>query len=68
RAIGPAGCLHVWLDRVEAASPEGLSLAPAALFAAPGIVAPGTAMDGARLSLGAPGKRAVLALALRRLA
>jgi len=68
RAIGPAGCLHVWLDRVEALAPEGLSLAPAALFAAPGIAASGAAMDGARLSLGAPGKRAVLASALRRLA
>ncbi|KSB91443.1 GntR family transcriptional regulator [Caulobacter vibrioides] len=62
-ALGPEGCLHVWLDRAAGGSAEGLSLAPALLFAAPGVTA-----EGARLSLGAPGKRAVLASALRRVA
>lgn len=63
RAVGPEGCLHVWLERAAGGSAEGLSLAPATLFAAPGVAA-----EGARLSLGAPGKRAVLASALRRVA
>ncbi|PVM92676.1 PLP-dependent aminotransferase family protein [Caulobacter radicis] len=62
-ATGPEGCLHVWLDRAARGSAEGLTLAPASLFAAPGVAA-----EGARLSLGAPGKQAVLASALRRLA
>lgn len=62
-AIGPDGCLHVWLDRPAGGSADGLALAPATLFAAPGVQA-----RGARLSLGAPGKQAVLAAALRRVA
>lgn len=62
QAKGPAGCLHVWLDQDVEAAAEGLSLAPARLFAAEG------AARGARLSLGAPGKQAVLASALRRVA
>lgn len=62
-ATGPEGCLHVWLHRAAGGSAEGLTLAPASLFAAPGVAA-----EGARLSLGAPGKQAVLASALRRLA
>ncbi|NGM50557.1 PLP-dependent aminotransferase family protein [Caulobacter sp. 602-2] len=62
-AVGPVGCLHVWLDRAVGGSAEGLSLASAELFAAPGVQA-----GGARLSLGAPGKQAVLASALRRVA
>ena len=62
-AKGPTGCLHVWLDRAAGGSAEGLSLAAASLFAAPGVAA-----EGARLSLGAPGKQAVLASALRRVA
>jgi DNA-binding transcriptional MocR family regulator len=63
RALGPEGSLHVWLERAAGGSAQELSLAPALLFAAPGVAA-----EGARLSLGAPGKRAVLASALRRAA
>lgn len=63
-AKGPAGCLHVWLEQAAGDAPEGLSLAPADLFSASG----GASRRGARLSLGAPGKRSVLAEALRRLA
>lgn len=62
-AKGPAGCLHVWLEQAAGNAPEGLSLAPADLFSASGA-----GRRGARLSLGAPGKRSVLAEALRRLA
>ncbi|PLR25619.1 PLP-dependent aminotransferase family protein [Caulobacter zeae] len=62
-AKGPAGCLHVWLEQAAGNAPEGLSLARADLFSA----SRDAGRPGARLSLGAPGKRSVLAEALRRL-
>ncbi len=71
-AIGGAESLHVWLDLppgwsrgrlLDAARARGLSLVDAEAFRAPGV-----ARDGVRLSLGAPGKAATLARALREVA
>jgi DNA-binding transcriptional MocR family regulator len=71
-AIGGPESLHVWLDlpagwsagrMLDAARARGLSLVDAAAFRAPGIT-----REGVRLSLGAPGKAATLARALREVA
>lgn len=71
-AVGGAESLHVWLDLpggwsrgrlLEAARARGLSLVDAESFRAPGVT-----QEGVRLSLGAPGKMATLARALREVA
>lgn len=71
-AAGGAESLHVWLDLPagwsrgrlpEAARARGLSLVDAETFRAPGAT-----REGVRLSLGAPGKAATLARALREVA
>ena len=71
-AIGDPESLHVWLDLpsrwsrgrlLEAARARGLSLVDAETFRAPGVT-----QEGIRLSLGAPGKAATLARALREVA
>jgi DNA-binding transcriptional MocR family regulator len=71
-AVGGSESLHVWLDlpagwssgrMLEAARARGLSLVDAEAFRAPGVT-----REGVRLSLGAPGKAATLARALREVA
>lgn len=71
-AIGGAESLHVWLDLpvgwsrgrlLDAARARGLSLVDAEAFRAPDVM-----REGVRLSLGAPGKAATLARALREVA
>jgi len=71
-AVGGLESLHVWLDlpagwssgrMLEAARTRGLSLVEAEAFRAPGVT-----REGVRLSLGAPGKAATLARALREVA
>jgi DNA-binding transcriptional MocR family regulator len=73
QARGAAEAIHVWLDLPDQRSPaeirlmgqaRGLSLVSADAFAAEGALTP----TGARISLGGPARRAVLAEALKALA